>query len=273
MTSDYTLAYGTHPDPTDGRCAMEWVAHLAGERHSDQPACVSPVVRGLCVALNDGLDCTARQRLRPYLTRTIGTAADGLDESRAWMALDWLIRVYAPTWLRAVECDDAAGRLGGLDRSVLDSSALAHALEVLERTRRHVRAARHDEFGDPVHWALAVAGGETGSESAWSFTAAGAWGAARLAVDDPTAEHAHAAVKAIAGDCAAIAVRRGRRDPGARRSLLGGRPSAAVLLRPVIAELTESAIGLLDRMLPTVVLDGAPAQASSLRPRQPAAAR
>ena len=261
MTSDYTLAYGTHPDPTDGRCAMEWVAHLAGERHSDQPACVSPVVRALCVALNDGLDYTERQRLRPYLTRTIGTAADGLDESRAWMALDWLIRVYAPTWLRAVGQHDAAGRLEGLDGAVLDPYALAHAMEMVERTRRQARVARHDEFGDPVHWALAVAGGETGSESAWSFTATGAWGAARLAVDDPTAEHARAAVKAIAGDCAAIAARRARRDPGVRRSLLGGRPSTALLLRPVLGELTESAIGLLDRMLPMVALDGADADA------------
>ena len=37
MYSDYTLAYGTHATPEDGRCAMEWVSHLAGEPHSDQP--------------------------------------------------------------------------------------------------------------------------------------------------------------------------------------------------------------------------------------------
>ncbi len=109
-----------------------------------------------------------------------------------------------------------------------------------------------------MHWALAVAGGETGSESAWSFSAAGAWDAARLAIDDPAAERARDAVKSIAGDCAAIAVRRARRDPGARRSLLGGRPSTAPLLRPVIDELAESALELLDRMLPTVALDHTP---------------
>ena len=40
MSSDYTLAYGTHANPEDGRCAMEWVSHLAGEPHSDQPRCV-----------------------------------------------------------------------------------------------------------------------------------------------------------------------------------------------------------------------------------------
>ena len=119
---------------------------------------------------------------------------------------------------------------------------------------RRMSPARR-QFGDVLHWALAVAGGETGSESAWSFSAAGAWDAARLAIDDPAAERARDAVKSIAGDCAAIAVRRARRDPGARRSLLGGRPSTTTLLRPVIDELAESALELLDRMLPTVVLD------------------
>ena len=135
---------------------------------------------------------------------------------------------------------------------------LADALETLLRARRQAHVARQDEFGDVLHWALAVAGGETGSESAWSFSAAGAWDAARLALDEPAAERARVAVKSIAGDCAAIVARRARRDPGVRRSLLGTRPSTALLLRPVIAELADSALELLDRMLPTVVLDDAP---------------
>ena len=74
MSNDYILAYGTHAQPQDGRCAMEWVSYLAGEPHCDQPTCVSPVLRAMCIALNDGLDQQPRQRLRPYLTRTIGTA-------------------------------------------------------------------------------------------------------------------------------------------------------------------------------------------------------
>jgi hypothetical protein len=77
MSSDYTLSHGTHATAQDGRCAMEWVSHLAGEPHTDTPACVSPVLRAFCVALNDGLADGPRQRLRPYLARTIGTAGDG----------------------------------------------------------------------------------------------------------------------------------------------------------------------------------------------------
>ncbi len=262
MTSDYTLAYGTHPNPQDGRCAMEWVAHLAGERHSDQPDCVSPVVRALCVALNDGLNCTERQRLRPYLTRTIGTAADGLDRSRGWMALDWLVGVYAPTWLRHAGLHGEAARLCAPDTAVRDAETLVGAVHTLEGVRRRAHAARQEQFGDVLHWALAVASGENGSESAWSFTATGAWDAARLALDDPAADRARSAVKSIAADCAAIVARRTHRDPGARRSLFGARPSTMRLLRPVTGELADSAVDLLDRMLPTVTFDDAPLTAT-----------
>jgi hypothetical protein len=32
---DYFLSKGSHSSAGDGRCAMEWVSFLAGERHSD----------------------------------------------------------------------------------------------------------------------------------------------------------------------------------------------------------------------------------------------
>src|ERR1700683_5091819 len=79
VSLDYTLANGTHSTPDDGRCAMEWVSYLAGEPHGDEPACVSPVLRAFCTTLNDRLEDGPRQRLRPYLARTIGTVDDGLD--------------------------------------------------------------------------------------------------------------------------------------------------------------------------------------------------
>ncbi len=67
---------------------MEWVSFIAGEPHSDDPSCVSPVLRAYCTALNDSLDHGPRQRLRPYLARTIGTAAD--DSTAAVMDGDGL---------------------------------------------------------------------------------------------------------------------------------------------------------------------------------------
>lgn len=85
MSTDYSLAYGTHTTPKDGRCAMEWVSFLAGEPHSDDPSCVSPVLRAYCTTLNDTLEDGPRQLLQPYLMRTIGKQMMGSTLSgRGW---------------------------------------------------------------------------------------------------------------------------------------------------------------------------------------------
>src|SRR4051794_41869424 len=95
-TDSYRLSAGRHVRAEQGRCAMEWVAHLAGEVHSDRPDCVSPVVGAFARSWNDALEETTRQRLRPYLGRMIGTAGGGRDEARAWRRTDWLPRPPPP---------------------------------------------------------------------------------------------------------------------------------------------------------------------------------
>jgi hypothetical protein len=248
MSSDYTLAYGTHASPNDGRCAMEWVSYLAGEPHSDQPVCVSPVLRAMCIALNDGLDQEPRQRLRPYLTRTIGTANDGLDAARGWMAMDWLTRVYTPAWLDLAGLSDCAGELEGA-RKVADPESLGHALDCLETARRAARTTRARAFGAPLPtgWAAAVAAGMAGREAAWACAGAAAWAAARVGIGDIAGDRARAAARAAAGDAAAIAVRQSRHTARAA----GARSAAHAALEPTLRMLADSALALLDRMLPT----------------------
>jgi hypothetical protein len=251
MSTDYILAYGTHASPQDGRCAMEWVSHLAREPHSDQPTCVSPVLRATCIALNDGLDQKPRQRLRPYLTRTIGTAEDGLDPWRGWLAMDWLIRTYTPAWLRLAGMTDVAHRLRTATE-VTDPSSLAAALELLDDARREARAARARAFGSPLPtgWAAAVAAGVAGREAAWACAGAAAWAAARIGVGDAAGERARAGARAAAGDAAAIAVRRARTSAWHA----GARAAAQSALEPTLEQLADSALRLLDRMLPTEAL-------------------
>jgi hypothetical protein len=248
MSADYTLDYGTHRSPEDGRCAMEWVSHLAGEPHSDQPACVSPVVRAFCIALNDGLETVPRQRLRPYLTRTIGTAGDGLDEQRAWMAMDWLIRTYTPTWLSRAGLQETAERLHSMpELSVGDD--LAPALRALRIARRRAREA----WGrGPAAWLTPnlVTRAST-REMAWTASGAAAWAAARAGVSDQAGDQARAAGRAAAGDAAATLVRAAR----ARSSRAPARETARRALAPTLSQLCESSLVLLDRMLPTVMLD------------------
>ena len=82
-------------------CLLEWVSIFAGVDYGDHPSCTSPVLGAFGRTLNDGLDDERRQRLIPFIPRLVGTAGDPEgDEARAWMATDWLVRVFTPTWLR-----------------------------------------------------------------------------------------------------------------------------------------------------------------------------
>ncbi len=62
-------------------CLMSLVAFLAGEPHSDAPGCASPVIQAFAVAVNDHMPRAARQRLKPFAPRIIGTD-DGFDRLR-----------------------------------------------------------------------------------------------------------------------------------------------------------------------------------------------
>ncbi|HEY3773521.1 MAG TPA: hypothetical protein VGL69_11035 [Solirubrobacteraceae bacterium] len=252
MTADYTLSPGTHATPDDGRCAMEWVSYLAGEQHSDSPACVSPVLRALCIALNDGLPDGPRQRLRPYLTRTIGTAGDGLDEERAWLAMDWLIRTYAPRWLALVSLDAEASRLAD-GPEITGPDPLHAVMEPLEQARAAARRSRASAFaaaGNPfTSWAAQVTLGRTEREAAWACAGAAVWAAARLGIGEQDGDRARAGARSLAGDAAAVAVRRLRDDDVCGR--LAGRDALRTALGPTLQSLADSSIELLDRMLPT----------------------
>jgi hypothetical protein len=105
------LKSGGHSSRRSGVCATEAIAWLAGEPHTATPSCLSPVLRAFLQRWNDGTDEEGRQRLKPYLPRTIGTAGDGKDELRGWLAADWAIRVVLPTWLEVAGASEAATAL------------------------------------------------------------------------------------------------------------------------------------------------------------------
>ena len=80
-------------------CVMSLVAHLAGEGHTDRPGCVSPLVRDFVIPVNDHMPREARQRLKPFVPRLVGTN-DGLDRARAEVLRRVLVEVVLPstTW-------------------------------------------------------------------------------------------------------------------------------------------------------------------------------
>jgi len=229
---NYELAKGSHANPEDGMCSMEAVAYLAGEPHSASPKCACPVVTAFCVGFNDGLAFEPRQKLRPYLARTLGTRGDGMIEQRSWMAMDWLIRVYTPTWLSLAGLDADADRLRALP-PVLAAENLSRAMGDLGQARASASAA--GAAAGAAAWAAAGAGAGAGAwAAAWAAAGAAAgaaaWDAARAAAGAAAWAGAWAAARAAAGAAAGAA------------------------LAPTVTELQESAFALLDRVLPEVPL-------------------
>jgi hypothetical protein len=230
---------------------MEWVSYLAGEPHSNQPVCVSPVLCAFCTTLNDAMEDAPRQRMLPYLDRTIGTADDGLDETRSWMALDWLIRAYAATWLDAAGLPQSANKLTALS-PIIGMPDLKIAIGVLGATRRDSRAAWAAALGAArvVAWVPEAAGRGAAREIAWSSAGRPAWAAALVGVRKLACDRATAICDEIAADAAAILTRRARTY--GRRASVG--TAAHTPLVHTVGELQQSALELLDRMLPDYAL-------------------
>ena len=108
------LEHGAH-SPDGKFCIMEASAYIAGEPWSDSPECVSPVIAAFLRSWNDSLDDDARQMLKPYVTKVIGTRTTKADETkRAWMCTDWLARECAPAFLRCAGLTEHAETLESL---------------------------------------------------------------------------------------------------------------------------------------------------------------
>jgi hypothetical protein len=180
------LKAGAHASRDDGVCAMEAVAWIAGESHTDHPSCVSPVLGAFLRQWNDDLDDEGRQRLKPYLARTIGTAGDGQDEARGWLCADWLVRVHAPVWLELAGVRDAAAALRGLPE-LRDPATLGSARPAIDAARSRADAARDAAWaaaGDAARAAAWAAAGAAAGEAAWAAARAAAWAAAWAAAGD-----------------------------------------------------------------------------------------
>jgi len=210
--------------PTHG-CVMEWVARFNGLPEvdvSDEPDCTSRVLRAFAVAFNDGVDDETRQRLIPFIPRLVGTAGDReADAVRAWLATDWLVRVFTPAWLRKAGLTAEADALLALPE--LTSAELARSAQpIIEAAQKKAYAA----------WAAAGdAAGDAARDAAWAAARDAAWAAAGDAAGD------------------AYTKTKGGYDAKYRAA----RKAADEVLKPLyaetIVELRESALALFDRMI------------------------
>jgi hypothetical protein len=67
------LGRGRHASPADGACVMELASMLAGERFTDRPRCVDPLIAAYMRALNDRLPPRDRRRLLPFAAAAVNT--------------------------------------------------------------------------------------------------------------------------------------------------------------------------------------------------------
>src|SRR5688572_15622015 len=94
------LAQGGHTADSGQKCAMEFVAWVAGQPHSDHPSCTCPVIGAFTRRVNDYLPDDLRQRLVPVLLDLVGTNTGLADQrTRAFMAADWGLRVALRWWM------------------------------------------------------------------------------------------------------------------------------------------------------------------------------
>jgi hypothetical protein len=115
------LERGAHASPDDGACVMEVASLLAGERFSDHPRAVCPVIAAFLRGCNDRLDDRARQELFSYASLVVGSAASrSVRRARVELLQVW-------TWPeRRTRIDRLCERLAGRDL-VAASAALRAA--------------------------------------------------------------------------------------------------------------------------------------------------
>jgi hypothetical protein len=254
------LTPGVHGDRQEGLCLMEAVAWFAGEWHTDRPACVSPLLAAAGRTLNNELPDARRQELVPLIPRLAWTAGDGLDERRGYMALDWVVRVWAPAWLDGAGLTVQAAALRSLRPVTGRAAAVAAARVALEvqqaasAARAAAQAAAQAAAGDAARAAARDAardaGGNAGGNAVRVAAQVAAWAAAQAAVDWDAAEAA--AAQAAARDAAWAAAQDAAEAAAAWAAAAGtaaAQAAARDALAPTASQLQDSAISLYRRMI------------------------
>ena len=143
-------------------CVMELAAYIAEEPWSDHPLCVSPVIASFLRNWNDALDDHARQALKPYALKSLNTMGTAEQENqRVYLAIDWLIREYAPALLQIAGLTEHADKLKNLAPVINKKEAQQCQLII---------AAAWD--------AARAAAGDAARAAAWAAARAAAWAAA-----------------------------------------------------------------------------------------------
>lgn len=151
---------------------------------------VCPVIGTFISAWHEGLAEQERAILVPLFPRIVRTrTTPPVEEQRALLAADWLVRTYAPAWLDLAGLRELAQMLYDLP----ETTKLAHAFEIRAVLAQVSHRANAEALGvGEAAWIKA-------SDDCWASGWAAAFDAARLAANDPAWISAAAASRAAAG--------------------------------------------------------------------------
>ena len=236
-----TLKSGAHSNLAEGTCVMEAVAYIAGEKWTDHPQCASPVIAAFLRSWNDSLADDDRQQLKAYIPRLLDSrGTPEQEERRSWMALDWLARAQAATWLRLAKLDTHADAITALPE-LIDPATCKAAQPTLAAAGAAAgaaaRAAALAAAGAAARAAAGAAAGDAALAAAGAAALAAAGAAALAAALAAAGAAAGAAALAAAGAAAGAA------------ALAAAGAAARDALAPTVTTLQASAHELLDRML------------------------
>jgi hypothetical protein len=227
------LSYGAHDSPDGGTCIMEVVSMIAGEPFSDHPECASPTLGRFLRDWNDALDDDERQNLLQYAPRLVNSrGSDEIEEKRAWMAADWLVRVNTPAWLRAAGLSEHADALA--QAAPLDGGVPAATRERLDAAGDAAWAAAGSAVWAAAGWVAAEnAARAAGLDAAQAAAQWAGLDVIWITARDVALNAAGDVALHVAGDVALHAIW----------------DAARAALAPTVKMLQESAHDLVDRML------------------------
>lgn len=134
-----TLDHGSHLDFKEGHCAMEVVAWLADQGHTDAPTCTSAVISGYVIALNDRWGGEQRQALKPYLVAMIGTGSDEKNAVRRDILQRSVAELTSP-WLRLAGLHEHAE---ALDNAITAEGTIS-VMTQANQERRTLKNSKED---------------------------------------------------------------------------------------------------------------------------------
>ena len=156
-------------------CAMEMVAWLAGEPHTDEPACACPVIGSVVRCFNDALpsDADRERLLRPLVPMLLNTKSSrAIESARASLVADCVARVIAPIMLQRSYRRTEADTLLGM-APLRNRDGARHALQCiptgdLKAARWVLQRAADSELPPPL-WVSGVvwAAREVGAPGGW----------------------------------------------------------------------------------------------------------